>query len=111
MTDARSGRLTADGDSVNEATWSSANAQSRIYVGESSAQAGRIDFDRLMMLRRAGNFDRPHPGQSTMASLWESAEIEIAFDLALDNVYHAGSVVAKDILSDWNKWKDCPAAA
>ncbi|MEM7427309.1 MAG: purine nucleoside permease [Pseudomonadota bacterium] len=70
------------------------------------AQAGRIDYDRLMMLRGAGNFDRPYPGEFTIASLQESDAVEIAFDLALDNLYAAGSLVVKEIITSWEDWKD-----
>ena len=67
---------------------------------------GRVQYDRLMQLRGVGNFERPYPGQFTLASLKESDAVEIAFDLALDNLYSAGSVVVKDILQNWDEWKD-----
>ncbi|MEL7117429.1 MAG: purine nucleoside permease [Pseudomonadota bacterium] len=70
------------------------------------AQAGRLDADRLMILRGASNFDRPSPGESTMQSLKASDDIEIAFTESLENLYRAGSVVVKDILGNWDRWKD-----
>jgi purine nucleoside permease len=74
-------------------------------------QTGRLCFDRLMQLRGVGNFDRPYPGQSTVASLKESDAVEVAFDLAMDNLYNAGSVIVKDILQNWEKWKEGPPCA
>lgn len=69
---------------------------------------GRVQFNRMMQLRGVGNFDRPYPGQMTLASLKESDAVEIAFDLALDNLYNAGSVVVKEILKNWERWRNGP---
>lgn len=71
-------------------------------------QTGRLKFDRLMQLRGVGNFDRPYPGQSTIDSLKESDAVEVAFSLAMENLYIAGSVVVKDILHHWEKWRGGP---
>lgn len=71
---------------------------------------GRLRFDRLMLLRGVGNFDRPSAGQATIDSLQESDAVEVAFNLALDNLYAAGSTVVQDILASWDDWKDGPPA-
>lgn len=67
------------------------------------AKEGRVDLQRVMVLRAASNFDRPYPGQQALRSL---LPIRGGYSLALENVYRAGSVVARQISEHWQRWAD-----
>ncbi len=68
------------------------------------AKEGRVDLDRVMVLRAASNFDRPHPGQQVLESL--VVPVKGGLPLALENAYRAGSAVAREILTNWQQWRN-----
>ncbi len=67
------------------------------------AAAGRIDLDRVMVLRTASDFDQPYPGQTALQSLQADSG---GYMLAIQNAYRVGSVVAQHIITHWDEWKD-----
>ncbi len=66
------------------------------------ADAGRISFDRVMVLRTASNFDQPYPGQSAQESI---QYIDLGIPIAVENAYRVGSVVARHIIKHWPTWR------
>jgi purine nucleoside permease len=66
------------------------------------ADSGFVDWDRLMVLRTASNFDQPYPGQTAQESLAANSG---AFRPAVQNAYRVGSTVTDHILKNWKQWR------
>lgn len=64
------------------------------------AEAGRVDLNRVLVLRTASNFDRPYPGQTAAESG--------GFVPSVENAYRAGSVVTDYIIAHWTDWQAGP---
>lgn len=64
-----------------------------------AADAGRLDFDRIAVLRTASNFDRPHDGQTAIESLTAKSG---GFGPATQNAYLLGNAFAQDIIGHWD---------
>ena len=62
-----------------------------------------ISFNRIMVLRTASDFDQQYPGKTAQESIHDSW---VGFPLAIENAYRVGSVVAKDIIYNWDKWNE-----
>lgn len=72
------------------------------------ARAGRVDMNRILVLRAGSNFDMPPPGQ-TAADLLKAETEESGFSgflPALDAAYQAGSVVVKEIITHWDHYEN-----
>ena len=67
------------------------------------AAAGRVDSNRVMVLRTASNFDQPYPGQTARQSLQADSG---GYMLAIQNAHRVGSVVTQHIITHWDEWKD-----
>ena len=67
------------------------------------AEMGRIDMDRIAILRTASNFDQPYEGQTPDASLNAKSG---GFGIALENAYRVGSKLTGAIIGNWDAWKD-----
>jgi purine nucleoside permease len=73
------------------------------------AQMGRVDFNRLLILRTACNFTVPPTGVTAAKSLFGdtiSDSSGVAYIPALEADYRVGSVVALKLLQDWTKYRD-----
>lgn len=68
-----------------------------------AADAGRLDMDRVAVLRTASNFDRAHEGQETATSL---AAKSGGFGPATENAYRVGHAFASAIIDDWARYSD-----
>lgn len=68
------------------------------------AREGRVDPDRVMVLRTVSNFTQPPAGTS---AAW-SATADYPDDglPALESAYRMGSAVAKTIVRDWSAYRD-----
>jgi purine nucleoside permease len=68
--------------------------------------AGRVDFNRVLVLRTASNFDQQHTkqGQTAYQSVGTSSG---GFFPSGDNAYIVGSAVTDYIIQNWNVWKNC----
>ncbi|KAI5362321.1 Putative purine nucleoside permease [Septoria linicola] len=62
--------------------------------------AGKLDFERIILLRTASDFDRAPPGETETEHLLE-AEQE-GFGIAIENIYRAGIEIVKDVVEQWN---------
>ncbi|KAH0537058.1 hypothetical protein FGG08_006128, partial [Glutinoglossum americanum] len=60
----------------------------------------RVDFSRIVVMRTASDFDRPFPGESPQANLFEG-DRQGAFEPAVKNLYLAGVKVVEGILGEW----------
>lgn len=91
------------GEFVSSAMEDTGTYQSLEYLD----RAGRVDKDRLLVLRTASNYTMPPPGKSAADYLREEQHDSYAgLDAALENAYIVGSVVVDEILSNWPKYRD-----
>ena len=66
------------------------------------AAAGKVDFDRILIVRAASNFDQQRPGTTAAESLAESrVATHSAYRPALENAHRAGSCIAQALLATW----------
>ena len=69
------------------------------------AGAGRVDPNRVMLLRAASNFDMPPPGVTAAQGLADQGPGSYAGYLpALDGAYRAGSVVVHALIAGWDRY-------
>ncbi|KAB8302989.1 hypothetical protein EYC80_006298 [Monilinia laxa] len=59
-----------------------------------------VDFSRIIIMRTASDFDRPYPGASVEYNLLYSNQG--GFEIAVENIYLAGTEVIKGVLGGWN---------
>ena len=71
------------------------------------AKAGRVDLNRVLVLRTVSNYDEQREAITAAESL---AETKIrsysAFLPAVDNAYRVGDVVVRALVTDWPKYRD-----
>lgn len=71
------------------------------------ARAGRVDPERLLILRTASNYNVPPEGVSAAASLaGEMRDGFSAYVPALDAAYCVGAAVVEEILRDWQRYSN-----
>ncbi|MFO1144778.1 MAG: purine nucleoside permease [Amaricoccus sp.] len=68
-----------------------------------AADIGRLDFDRVAVLRTASDFDREAPGETPIASLLADAG---GFGPAATNAYRVGSAFADAVITGWSAWSE-----
>ena len=69
-------------------------------------KAGKVDFNRLMVLRTASNFDSPPPGRTAAENLAEeNSGVYSAFLPSLESAYLVGSKVVDEIAGHWDKYE------
>lgn len=71
-----------------------------------ASEAGRLDFERVALLRTASNFDRQGKDQTAAVSL---AAKSGGFPLATSNAYRVAKALANPILENWSAWQDKPS--
>ena len=64
---------------------------------------GKVDFDRVLVLRTASNFDQPYPGQTAQESINANSG---GYMPSIKNAYRVGSAVTDNIIANWSEWKD-----
>ncbi len=71
------------------------------------ARAGRVDIDRLMVLRTASNYDQQRTGITAAESLAETKiRTYSAYMPAVENAYRVGNVVVRELVTNWPKYRD-----
>jgi purine nucleoside permease len=71
------------------------------------AKAGRVDWNRIAVLRTASDYDQPPPGMSAAENLARNANRKYAGYLpALESAWHAGNTVVQEITTHWSNYKD-----
>ncbi|MCM2293581.1 purine nucleoside permease [Allorhizobium sp. BGMRC 0089] len=66
------------------------------------ADAGRVDFNRILVLRTASNFDREAPGKTPIQSLTAKSG---GFGPAVTNAYRVGGAFADAVIAGWSEWE------
>ncbi len=70
-------------------------------------KAGKVDRERVLVLRGVSNFDMQPPGVTAAESLaGEKIGQYAAYLQSLENIYRAGSVVVHEIVKDWKRLRE-----
>jgi purine nucleoside permease len=69
------------------------------------AEANRLDFNRVAILRTASDFDREAPGQSALESLTAESG---GYPLSVANAHRVAARLAHAIVDDWATWSAGP---
>jgi purine nucleoside permease len=70
-------------------------------------RAGRVDLDRVMVLRAVSNFDQQPVGLTPAESLAANAAHHYsAYFNALEAAYRVGNTVVSEIVTNWNRYQD-----
>ena len=71
------------------------------------AKAGKVDLQRVMVLRTASNFDMPAPGVTPAENL---ARLKLgsysAYLPSLEAAWRVGNTVVTNLLQNWNQFRD-----
>jgi purine nucleoside permease len=70
-----------------------------------ASESGLIDLQRVAVLRSGSDFDRPYPGQSTLASLQAQGDLSGSMHAATENLLRAGMPLVDAIQTRWEDWK------
>ncbi|WP_439101714.1 hypothetical protein [Congregibacter sp.] len=71
-------------------------------------KGGRVDFDRIMLLRTASNFSMQPPGMTAVESLTRETEGFGGMLPAVENLWRVGSNVAAKLVDDWEQRRATP---
>lgn len=75
-------------------------------------KAGKADSRRVLILRTASDYCAPRPGVSSADSLkYGSEKAYMAEDEAFESAYVVGSVVVKEWVADWDRYRDRPPSS
>jgi purine nucleoside permease len=70
------------------------------------AKAGRVDWNRIMVLRTASDFDQPPPGVTAAENLAHNAGRQyVGYLPALESAWRVGNTVVQEITGHWDKYK------
>lgn len=70
-----------------------------------ASREGRVDINRLAVLRAGSDFDRPEPGGNEVDNLLKYAD-QGAFVPALENLFRTGNPLVQDIVKNWSAWEN-----
>lgn len=69
---------------------------------------GRIDKERVMVLRTASNYTMPPPGVSAAEHLLKENEGYAGLQASIEAAYQVGAMVVNEIASHWPKYREHP---
>ena len=87
-----------EGNFVSSAMEETGTMQSMEYLDS----IGKVDRDRVMVLRTASNYTMPPPGVTAAENLLAENEGYAGLDAALESAYILGSIIVDDILDNWD---------
>ncbi|MEP1596121.1 MAG: purine nucleoside permease, partial [Halieaceae bacterium] len=91
------------GEFVSSAMEDTGTYQSITYLHN----AGKVDKNRVMVLRTASNYTMPPPGKNAADYLREEQHDSYAgLDAALENAYLVGSTVVAELLKNWQTYEE-----
>ena len=71
------------------------------------ARAGKVDINRVLVLRAASNYDQQRIGATAAESLGETKVSQYsAYMPSLDAAYRVGHVVVDDLVANWSQTRD-----
>lgn len=68
--------------------------------------AGRVDRRRVLVLRTASNFDQQRDGGTAAESLAEAMSGSPAFLPSLEAAHRVGSIVVRELVRNWPRFRD-----
>ena len=89
------------GDYVTTAMEDTGVLQSLTFL----AKAGRVDVNRVMVLRTGSNFDHL-PGITAAESLAQKLKKYTAYLPALESAWRVGSVVVRNLVDNWSQYRN-----
>lgn len=93
------------GEFVSSAMEDTGTYQSLSYLHE----AGKVDKNRVLVLRTASNFTLPPKGKSAAQYLREEQHDSYAgLDAALENAYLVGRAVVGELVDNWDRYAAAP---
>ena len=69
------------------------------------AKAGRVDKDRVLVLRAGSNYTMPPPGVDAASYLLRENEGYAGLEAAVENLYIVGSKVVDELLDHWDRYE------
>jgi purine nucleoside permease len=96
-------KILTDGNGVYCTTQQEDNATYEVL--KRGTAAGRVDVQRLAVLRTGSDFDRPYEGQTSVDGLLNYAA-QGGFAPAISNLYKAGGPLVAEIVAHWAAWRD-----
>lgn len=90
------------GEFVTSAMEDTGTAQSLDYLD----RIGRVDKDRLMVLRAGSNYTMPPPGVTAADYLLRENEGYAGLTASLESLYLVGSAVIDELLGDWETYRE-----
>ncbi len=92
-----------EGNFVTSAMEETGTMQSLTFL----ANAGKVDTDRVLVLRTASNFSMPPPGVTAAENLaGEKKGGYSAFIPSLEAAYDVGSTVVRELVENWDSYQD-----
>jgi purine nucleoside permease len=71
------------------------------------SKAGRVDLNRVLVLRTASDFDQPAPGESAAEGLARNKNAQYAgYYPALESAWRVGHVVVSTLVEDWKQYRE-----
>jgi purine nucleoside permease len=67
---------------------------------------GKINKDRVLVLRTASNYTMPPPGMGAAEHLTKEGEGYAGLDASVAAAYQVGSTVVNEIVKNWSKYRD-----
>lgn len=90
------------GHFVTSAMEDTGTYQSLIYL----SPTGKVDKDRLMVLRTASNYTMQPPGMTAAEHLLQENAGYAGLNASVEAAYRVGSVVVDDIVAHWSRYRD-----
>ena len=69
-----------------------------------ASRLGKVDLQRLAVVRAGSDFDRPAKGASEVDNLLDYAK-QGGFVPALENLYRTGNPLVQEIVEHWDVWQ------
>lgn len=90
------------GNFVTSAMEDTGTYQSLSYL----SNIGKVDVNRLMVLRTGSNYSMQSPDKTAAESLLQENEGYAGLEASLESAYVVGARVVEEILTNWNTYKD-----
>ena len=84
-------------------SFATTSMEAQAYTGTLTRMAaqGFVDLNRVMLLRTASNYCMPPPGDSVLTTIGDES---LGTTAALEAAYRAGSAVAHELLTHWDRY-------
>jgi purine nucleoside permease len=91
-----------EGEFVTSGMEDTGSFQSLTYVHPT----GKVNKDRVMVLRTASNYTMPPPGESAAEHLLKENEGYAGLNASVEAAYKVGSVIVDEIVKDWPTYRE-----